>query len=505
MATNVFPALNVQPLQQADPIGQLGKVMALKTMMQQQQYQQQMQPLELQKTQQEVQQQQMAIAQQKAMLDAAPQFVQHDANGKPTGFDSAGYFNSLQGKVSPSTLFAEQKSIADSTLATANAGAAQLKLQKDKNDNAYQIFEGVRQTAKDNPQAAQQVYQNAIPKLQDLGVDTSKYPTDFTQVGDKGLQQFEVQLGVHGQMLADAETIAKTQKDAADTALTNIKVNLSQNSRPGDFDAVIDQATNNPLTRAMGPVYKNEVNLALSKGDYEGAQGIVKQMGEYVGGMRKEQYTQQQESVRQNLNRQAMTADRLQTQGISALDTIWTNPQHGYGQFLSQAQMTKNAIADSKNGNELASSLMPVMTAQGVSSFAGVKRIPPSEVAAAGPQLGSAYRRINAILDKVGTGSVPADTLNEVNGLVDQMIATRHNQALQSSRQIAANTGLDLDKTSVMDPQGNVVPLSRAGATPAPAPTPTPGAMPPGATMRVPGSDGKMHWSDGKNDLGVVQ
>ena len=28
---------------------------------------------------------------------------------------------------------------------------------------------------------------------------------------------------------------------------------------------------------------------------------------------------------------------------------------------------------------------------------------------------------------------------------------------------------------------------------------------PPSATMKVPGSDGKMHWSDGKVDLGLVQ
>ena len=28
---------------------------------------------------------------------------------------------------------------------------------------------------------------------------------------------------------------------------------------------------------------------------------------------------------------------------------------------------------------------------------------------------------------------------------------------------------------------------------------------PTGATMKVPGSDGKLHWSDGKKDLGVVQ
>jgi hypothetical protein len=33
----------------------------------------------------------------------------------------------------------------------------------------------------------------------------------------------------------------------------------------------------------------------------------------------------------------------------------------------------------------------------------------------------------------------------------------------------------------------------------------TAGQPPPGATMTVPGSDGKMHWSDGRRDLGVIQ
>jgi len=32
-----------------------------------------------------------------------------------------------------------------------------------------------------------------------------------------------------------------------------------------------------------------------------------------------------------------------------------------------------------------------------------------------------------------------------------------------------------------------------------------PSAPPPGATMKVPGSDGKLHWSDGKRDLGVIE
>lgn len=45
-------------------------------------------------------------------------------------------------------------------------------------------------------------------------------------------------------------------------------------------------------------------------------------------------------------------------------------------------------------------------------------------------------------------------------------------------------------------------PTNRTKQPEAPA---TGGGQPAGATMKVPGSDGKLHWSDGKNDLGVVQ
>ena len=52
---------------------------------------------------------------------------------------------------------------------------------------------------------------------------------------------------------------------------------------------------------------------------------------------------------------------------------------------------------------------------------------------------------------------------------------------------------------------GGGAPTPTAGGTP----TPTPGrgaaaTRPAGATMQVPGSDGRLHWSDGKTDLGVV-
>jgi hypothetical protein len=47
-------------------------------------------------------------------------------------------------------------------------------------------------------------------------------------------------------------------------------------------------------------------------------------------------------------------------------------------------------------------------------------------------------------------------------------------------------------------------PTGGGGPTPTPTGGGKPPTPPPGATVQVPGSDGKMHWSDGKRDLGVV-
>ena len=86
MATNVFPALDIpQPI---NPTEQMGKAMALRSMLTQQQmqqqqmaYQQQVQPLELQTKQNELAIQQQQIADVKAGQDA---FAEWDPT---TGYD----------------------------------------------------------------------------------------------------------------------------------------------------------------------------------------------------------------------------------------------------------------------------------------------------------------------------------------------------------------------------------------------------------------------------------
>jgi hypothetical protein len=64
------------------------------------------------------------------------------------------------------------------------------------------------------------------------------------------------------------------------------------------------------------------------------------------------------------------------------------------------------------------------------------------------------------------------------------------------------------DAIGEMHPRERVTKQAPAAQGPAPKPKASqkgPSGPPAGATMKVPGSDGNLHWSDGKNDLGVAQ
>jgi len=144
---------------------------------------------------------------------------------------------------------------------------------------------------------------------------------------------------------------------------------------------------------------------------------------------------------------------------------IWSDPQHGYSQFGAQADAWKSDISASQNGNQLASNLEPVMAALGVSSFAGVHRINDTEVQNAGPEVGSLYRRFNALLDKAGEGSLPPDTLNDAANLIDALVKARYTSALRATQLVAGNYRIDPNTLTVTDMGGNPVTLSEATQT----------------------------------------
>jgi hypothetical protein len=151
-------------------------------------------------------------------------------------------------------------------------------------------------------------------------------------------------------------------------------------------------------------------------------------------------------------NKQITMQNTLAQKGIEDTNKLWTDPQHGFASTAAQIGATKNAIAQAKNGSELAASLEPAMVTLGVNSFAGVHRISPTEYEAAGPQVGSLYRRLNAVLDKAGSGKVPQATLSEANGILDALVQTKYQQSVASTRQIAANSGLPSNRLFVPSP-----------------------------------------------------
>jgi hypothetical protein len=73
--------------------------------------------------------------------------------------------------------------------------------------------------------------------------------------------------------------------------------------------------------------------------------------------------------------------------------------------------------------------------------------------------------------------------------VLEQALRTQRNSLVQNNRFLLKRYG-----TTGLGPAANP-------ATARPAPM---AGAPPGATMKVPGSDGKLHWSDGKTDLGVA-
>jgi hypothetical protein len=82
--------------------------------------------------------------------------------------------------------------------------------------------------------------------------------------------------------------------------------------------------------------------------------------------------------------------------------------------------------------------------------------------------------------------------------LLNSKLASARNNRNNTFRPAKASDQFD-NRFFTPDAQSTLQTLS------ANAPTKQKAARPAGATMRVPGSDGKMHWSDGKQDLGVAE
>lgn len=154
---------------------------------------------------------------------------------------------------------------------------------------------------------------------------------------------------------------------------------------------------------------------------------------------------------------------KQQDKGKDEISKVWTDPSKGFASALQQGNQTIESIKAGENGNGLLTSLAPTMEILGVNHAAGISRISPAEAAAANLPGGFA-ERWNAWSTKAATDKLSPQLASEGRQLMNIVLDAAHSRAVQSSRFIAKNRGLDPSQAAAMDRNGNLTTLDKVGS-----------------------------------------
>lgn len=450
--------------QAPNAMDQYSRMLQLRALMANQQFQQQMQPLQVQEQQQraqqaslQTQQQQMEVQSQQAMIKAwsDPDFLKNftgtdKAQASGLGFDPDGLNSSLISKgvlpkdaMQMTAQFVDRSAkIADTIKAQGQAGEA-VAAQREKGmstlaakvggvldmtaANAPGGLAALKQDLVKNPQAYAGVPQDDLAHV--FAADLEHLPAMATLIGLDGKiadfhkSKFEAQKSELGIV---APTTAQL------TTFTGKTIPGFSALRPEQKQAFIAEAQN---ARTV-----DELNKVTERAD---ATDKAEQM--------------HADSLAQTA---ALKGQTFAQQGLIQNDKTWTDPQHGYLQTLSQANLGKAAIKAGADGNGLLTSMEPTMAVLGMNSFAGVHRISPVEAQAAGAPGGWA-ERFTAWADKAATGKLSPQLAKEGNQLFDQLIDAKYQGSLQASAIHAAGYNIPPKNMPVMDREGNLTTLDK--------------------------------------------
>jgi hypothetical protein len=219
-----LPALDIRPVQQPDVMGDVSKLYSLRSLLNQQQLQQQT----MQANQQEIAIRQRQMQSAQAMQDLFPKFVQRDQSGKPTGYDYDGLMTAAGAAgLDPATLEHLQtmrKSAADTAKTVTETHGKEIENQNALLDQAFQHIEGIR--GESDPNQRQANWNSALAWASQNNVDVSKLPQQAPD--DKGLNIVEATLGMHKQALADLKAQGEIQKSQAETGEATAKAGQAQ-------------------------------------------------------------------------------------------------------------------------------------------------------------------------------------------------------------------------------------------------------------------------------------
>jgi hypothetical protein len=220
MAGIPLPALDIKQ-QQSDPLESYGRLVQLQSLLQQQKYNQQAQPLKIQEAQQQLQSGELEN-QQKAMQLKDQQTVMQVLSQNQGDLDRS--LPQLAGKVSPQTFMGLAKAHLDMRKSVAELNEKELANQKQSNDSLLGLIEQAKQLPPDQyaqqwPNIAQQALQ-INPKLQGH-IDPAQ------PVPQEALGQYEI--GLQTQSVAQAQELKKREVAAQETTA---QAHATQAARP---------------------------------------------------------------------------------------------------------------------------------------------------------------------------------------------------------------------------------------------------------------------------------
>lgn len=433
MATTVFPAMYIRPEQQQQPniVGQLGQMMALRQ-------QAQLNPIQLQSAQLQLQQEQMNVGSQNALMQAYTQ-----AGGDP---DQTLRLAAQTGKVLPKDMLAFQQQQLAYKTGLANLTKTQLETMQSQNGELRDAIDPIFQLPQEQqvPAANRLLAQLHGMNPAQMQLQYGLTPQQLSQLPPGAIQSVD-QLKFFEATLAGHEKATEEQLKAAQAEKTTAEIPgaraESQIKQAHQFAYQIWQQDPKNAGKTIDE-YESEL-----KAHTAGAEAAARYP-----------YEQKLAFLNKSLAMQNMLAEHA----VNSVNDAFINPQHGYSQTLATANAVKANVAAAKNGDELAASLTPLMTALGVTSYAGTHRINQNEINAAGPMAGSIFREINARLDKALQGGIQPDTAEETSKLMDRLLDSKYELAVAGASVAARNGNVQPSQISVMDKKGNITTLDQA-------------------------------------------
>jgi hypothetical protein len=424
MATIPLPALDLKPIQAPDPFADASKLMALRSMMNQQTLQQQ-----------QIKNQQATT---QAMKDWDPKSQTYDDLAKSV-LNNGGDATAAMA-VTQHGLQVQQ--------AVQTLSKDQLDNFTNKHKAVGDALEGIEQVPDD------QLHDAATQKVSDLTKNGIIDPQTAQQVlqtiqGTPDPQQLRQKIDIVAKTSLGALNVANQQKTVAETQASNAKAGLDQaqtwldtnkanvikayQQNPQQLLSQIDAiAPPNGPNAALNARTKSQVQFALGNGDVEGAKAALKQAADQVGAVEKDvqvatnpQIQQGKEQVaavegasRANIEAAAARGSNAQLANvpqhlINLATTAADKADQDYAQAKSVSDRLSAMMDAAKKGNVVSYQLIPQEGALQVTTSQGVHRINMAEIQNYGG--GSLWQRLEGHIGKQLTGeSIPDSVLNDM-------------------------------------------------------------------------------------------